>query len=167
MITQINKFFKNISENIPLLNGFDYGVLTNDKNIFNKFKYPILWVNEEFQTKYGTKSIQNKVLEVEYTFNVWIFNRWGENQPDTLKARYEQLSITEQIAQMVAILALSRPTNSVSPFIDVSLNDAVTYVDIYADRLVATSLSFSIKMKGQNICQIDQTTINDVFNLNC
>jgi hypothetical protein len=107
------------------------------------------------------------VLEVEYTFNVWIFNRWGENQPDTLKARYEQLSITEQIAQMVAILALSRPTNSVSPFIDVSLNDAVTYVDIYADRLVATSLSFSIKMKGQNICQIDQTTINDVFNLNC
>ncbi len=166
MITKINKFFENIAGAIPFINQFDYGVLTNDKNIFDAYQYPLLWVNEEFQTEYDLKSIQNKVIGATYLFNVWIFDRWGENVQDPLKARYVQLSNVEQIAQMVAILACSRPTG-ISPFIKVELNEAVTYVDLYADRLVATSLSFSITMKGQNECEFTQTDINNIFILDC
>ncbi len=166
MITKINKFFENIAGAIPFINQFDYGVLTNDKNIFDAFQYPLLWVNEEFQTEYDLKSIQSKIIGTTYIFNVWLFDRWGEDVADPLKARYEQLSVTEQIAQLVVILACSRP-NGVSPFIKVELKEAITYVDLYADRLVATSLSFAITMQGQNLCEFTQADINGVFNLDC
>ena len=169
MITIINKFFENISDAIPQINDFGYGVLTNDKNIKDANKYPMLWVNNEFRTSYNTNFVNSKVLEVTYDFNIWLFDRWGENQDSPQEAKITQLSNCEQIAQMVIILASQLPRGGtvVNPFVKVDFSDGISYIDIFANRLVACSVGCKITMKSQDICEFTQLDINNIFNITC
>jgi len=169
MITIINKFFENIADAIPQINDFGYGVLTNDKNIKDGNKYPMLWVNNEFRTSYNVTQVNNKVMAVTYDFNLWLFDRWGENQDSPQEAKITQLSNCEQIAQMVIILASQLPQGGVvlNPFVKVEFTDGISYIDIFANRLVATSVGCKITMKSQDICEFTQLDINNVFNITC
>jgi hypothetical protein len=159
MIEKIKKLFENICNTVDGINEFGFGIVANEKNIKASQKYPSLWVNEEVRITY---KVANKAVLPTYDLNIFMFNRWGENQ-DAIASKYQQLSQLERIFQdVVAITA-----NPITPFVSIEWGDAITFVDSFNDRTVGLSCGVKITMFSGNVCYLTPNEINSIYQINC